>query len=212
MMRLRQQGEIRKNLPIFSLKSGWIVLVLSLTGMWLLSACATNATPTPAAPAATITLIPPTATYTAISATATPTSVIDAEVTIPELASTTPTATAGGSLIDVDPIASQLTFIARRLVADQTSLPTRRIRVVTVSAVTWTDSSLGCPLPDEVYLPIEIDGYRIVLEAGETTYIFHTDIDRVVPCAAENEVLPESTAESTAEVTAESTGEATEAL
>ncbi|GEM_PF-744709 len=182
----------------------WAVRVcaVAVCGLIALSACTSQAATE--APIATLTLIPPTATATNTPVPPTPT--IDETVSreiIPQVTTATATTSApdGASLIERDPIASQLTFIAQRLVADQTGLPTRRIRVVDVRAFTWSDSSLGCPLPGQFYLQATVDGYRIELEAGETTYIFHTDVDRVLPCAAENERLP--ILESTAEVTAE---------
>jgi hypothetical protein len=73
------------------------------------------------------------------------------------------------------------------------------VRVVEVTAYRWPDSSLGCPLPNQRYTPVEIDGYRIVLRAGDRETIFHSDFDRVLPCAAEYEQLA-TPAEAAAEV------------
>lgn len=93
-------------------------------------------------------------------------------------------------LLEMDPVAADTVAVAQRRLADQLGLPMVRIRVVDVMPVTWTDSSLGCPQPGQTYTPITIFGYRIVLMAGETEYIFHSDSTQVLACPAENEQLP----------------------
>ncbi len=92
----------------------------------------------------------------------------------------------------VDPVAAELVNLARRRVADDLGLATRRVRLIEVTAYTWPDTSLGCPLRGETYSVLEVDGYRVVLEAADNQYIFHTDVDRAVPCDPANEQLPES--------------------
>lgn len=164
---------------------------------WMVGGC------TPAvqdAPAPTVTLVPPTATATPtpITPTATNANTTAPEVTIPaQQTDTTATDAAPSSRIDIDPVAGQLAFVAQRQIADETGLPISRIRVIDVQTITWRDSSLGCPLPDQAYTQVETDGYRLVLQAGETEYIYHTDVDRVFRCDPANEVLP--AAEPTAE-------------
>lgn len=178
--------------------------------MGILAACTPSAS-TPI-PVSTITLMPPTATIpaTPVPPTATSAVTLAPEITI-EVVAITPTLAAneGESLLDVDPIASQLTFIAQRLVAEQTGLATRRIQVLSVSAVTWLESSLGCPREGEMYTQTETDGYRIVLAVGDTRYIYHTDIDRVIACPVGSEVLPEGFVDPLAEMTPEATVELT---
>lgn len=92
--------------------------------------------------------------------------------------------------LEVDPVAAGTVALAQRRLADQLDLPQSRIRVVDVMPVTWTDSSLGCPQPGQVYAPITIEGYRILLAAGEDEYIFHSDSTQVLACDARNERLP----------------------
>jgi hypothetical protein len=176
----------------------------------VLVACNTDSTEQTSMPVATITLIPPTATTpaTSIPPTSTLESTIAPEITIAVVdVTSTPLQSEYVSLIDVDPIAAQLTFIAQRLVADQTGLPTRRVQVLSVSAITWLESSLGCPREGEMYTQTETDGYRIVLSVGDDHYIYHTDIDRVLPCPAGSEVLPENFIDPLAEITPEATEE-----
>jgi len=95
-------------------------------------------------------------------------------------------------LLDTDPVAVELVGLARRRLAEQLDLAVRRIRLVDVTPHTWSDSSLGCPQPGETYPPILIEGYRIVLAAGDNEYVFHTDSTQLVPCEAGNEQLPQT--------------------
>jgi hypothetical protein len=92
-----------------------------------------------------------------------------------------------------DPVADDLVALAQRRIAQELNLPVRRIRLVEVKFYTWEDTSLGCPVAGETYAEGTIDGYRIVLEAGDKQYIFHTDFDRALPCDAANEKLPSDT-------------------
>ncbi len=96
----------------------------------------------------------------------------------------------GNLLLDTDPIAAEMVALARRRLATELGLASRRIQLVDAVAYTWSDSSLGCPQPGVDYPPISIDGYRIVLEAGDQPYIFHTDSTQLIACAVENEQLP----------------------
>jgi hypothetical protein len=143
----------------------------------------------------TETLIPPT-----ITVTPSPVPATAALTPLPrpgDLVAPTPTANAEGetaldSLAESDPVAAELAALAQRRIAQQLNLPARRVRVVEVAAYAWPDSSLGCPLSGESYAQGVVDGYRIVVAAGEQEFIFHSDFDRVLPCDVENEQLPES--------------------
>jgi hypothetical protein len=44
------------------------------------------------------------------------------------------------------------------------------IEVRQAAAVLWSDGSLGCPRPDEVYTQAQIPGFRIVLAYGDREY------------------------------------------
>jgi hypothetical protein len=159
----------------------------------LASACASS-TPSTAEP--TQALIP--ATETPIPSPVPPTSTSQALSRPADLTSATasgnadllPTDTPGASPTLDDPVANDLVALAQRRVAQELNLPVRRIRLVEVKFYTWADTSLGCPQPNESYAQVTVDGYRIVLEAGDKQYIFHTDFDRVLPCDAAREQLP----------------------
>jgi hypothetical protein len=93
-------------------------------------------------------------------------------------------------LAALDPLAVELVGLAQARLARELDLSTRRIRVVAVTAYTWTDSSLGCPQPGRAYVPVTVPGYRIVLMAGDREYAFHSDSTQLMPCASGSEVLP----------------------
>jgi hypothetical protein len=74
------------------------------------------------------------------------------------------------------------TFVPREIIertkADlvkQFGVNASQIRVMETKAVTWPDSSLGCPQPDMAYAQIITPGYWVLLEAKEQQYPYHTD-------------------------------------
>ena len=73
-----------------------------------------------------------------------------------------------------DPIALQETNAAIDDLSKRTGIPKSDIKVVSVEAVQWPDTSLGCPQPDRMYAQVVTPGYRIVLEAGGKTYDYHS--------------------------------------
>jgi hypothetical protein len=95
-------------------------------------------------------------------------------------------------LLLVDSVAQEMLALAQRRLAQELDLPQRRVQLVTMQPYVWNDTSLGCPAPEQAYTARPIDGYRIVVSVGETDYAFHTDSERLIPCPADREVLPES--------------------
>ena len=61
-----------------------------------------------------------------------------------------------------DPVVAEVGRIA--------GVPVDRVTIVSAEAVTFPDGSLGCPQPGMAYTQVPVDGYKIVLEAGGTTY------------------------------------------
>lgn len=170
----------------------WHYLCIAVVG--LLAGCANGQVP---APPATLTLIP--ATETPIPTQTPPPPTPDTSAIVPGTPpASQPTNTGSGpqqdTLLETDPVAAELVALAQRRLANALGLPLRRIRLVEVEARRWSDSSLGCPQPEQPPVPLEIDGYRIVLSAGDTTYIYHTDFDRLVTCPAELDDQPDATA------------------
>lgn len=88
----------------------------------------------------------------------------------------------GDLLVAVDPIAAELTALARRRIQQDSGLELADIEMIDVFAVQWQDSSLGCPQAGQSYSDALIDGYRIIIGEGEQQYLFHTDSVRLVPC------------------------------
>ncbi len=160
------------------------LLWFGAAALLLSAACSDEALPTsiPAltlVPAATRTL-PPAA---AASPTAPPLPGPDDVVPASPAAAVTPAP-------DDDPVAAQLAALVRRRLAEELDLLETRIRVLEITAFTWSDSSLGCPVPGQEYAPVVVEGYRIEAAAGDRTYVFHTDSERITPCAAGRERLP----------------------
>jgi len=85
-------------------------------------------------------------------------------------------------LLLIDPSAEEFFSLAQQRVARELDLPLRRVRLAQLEAVIWTDTSLGCPQNGTTYDPAEIQGYRVVLLAGENQFTFHTDSISIFAC------------------------------
>lgn len=75
------------------------------------------------------------------------------------------------------------------------SLPPEQIQFKEAAAVTWPDSSLGCPNPSSMYLQVLTPGYLIRLQAAEHVFEYHTDTKGTLvycenPSALPLEALP----------------------
>lgn len=55
-------------------------------------------------------------------------------------------------------------------VADLASVPPDEVTVVYADAVTFPNGSLGCEQPGMMYTQVQVDGYRVVLEADGVSY------------------------------------------
>jgi len=74
--------------------------------------------------------------------------------------------------------AEQAVALARADLARRLGLKTEAaIAVVSVEAVDWPDTSLGCPVPGMMYAQVITPGYRVTLcvSAGGQRYEYHTD-------------------------------------
>ncbi|MBV6423662.1 MAG: hypothetical protein NAOJABEB_01463 [Steroidobacteraceae bacterium] len=49
------------------------------------------------------------------------------------------------------------------------------VTLVRAEAVTWSDGSLGCRTPGEMAIQVLTPGFRVVVEAGGTQLVYHTD-------------------------------------
>jgi len=65
---------------------------------------------------------------------------------------------------------------ASEALSESIDVPLTSIQVVgTPQAEVWSDSSLGCPRPEESYLQVETPGFSIVFMVDGQTYDVHTD-------------------------------------
>jgi hypothetical protein len=76
--------------------------------------------------------------------------------------------------------AKEAVRLARENLAQKLGLSPEAIRLVSVEAVEWRDTSLGCPQPGMMYAQVITPGFRVVLEAGGKGYNYHTDTGRFV--------------------------------
>jgi hypothetical protein len=95
-----------------------------------------------------------------------------------------------GTPLFVDPATESLSIAAREDLAEMLEVDPETIDVFDVTLVTWTDSSLGCPLPDVDYREIKIIGYRLLLKSGDELYRYHADGLQVQFCPEARETLP----------------------
>ncbi len=71
------------------------------------------------------------------------------------------------------PVAASIADLAARLGIDGSG-----VTLVSQEEVTWSDGSLGCPQPDMSYTQVLVNGSLVVLEAGGTTYEYHSGVGR----------------------------------
>lgn len=86
----------------------------------------------------------------------------------------------------------QVVRLAREDLAQRLGLALEAIEVVSVVAMEWSDTSLGCPQPGMMYAQVITPGFLVALEAGGERYEYHTDEGRFVVLCGENKnpVLP----------------------
>ena len=77
---------------------------------------------------------------------------------------------------------------AKRDLASRLSVTEEEIVLVSIDAVEWRDSSVGCPQPGYMYLQVITPGYRFVLCVDDTTYEYHSarGADQAVLCEKGN--------------------------
>ena len=88
---------------------------------------------------------------------------------------------------------TQLIERAKTEVATIARSSVESVQVVSVEAVDWSDSSLGCPKGGMMYAQVITPGYKIVLESDGRTYEFHSSLNPdgpLVRCAGETSLQP----------------------
>ncbi len=104
--------------------------------------------------------------------------VLPAEV---DLAKVTPEPAAQGEEAVIQPepgqpnLAQAMAHRAVTVLAEDLGIEADDIEVVSIEAVQWNDSSLGCPKPGQAYLMVITPGFRVILEADGERYEYHTD-------------------------------------
>jgi hypothetical protein len=78
--------------------------------------------------------------------------------------------------------AQEITSLAQKDLAERLGIATDAVKVVSVKAMQWSDTSLGCPKPGMAYATVITPGYKIVLEAEDKMYDYHTGSDNFVLC------------------------------
>jgi hypothetical protein len=78
-----------------------------------------------------------------------------------------------------DPQASGVQEAAAADLAGRLGVDRAAIEVMVAEPVTWPDGSLGCPQPGRLYTQALVDGYRVVLRAGDRVYDYHAGSDGV---------------------------------
>jgi hypothetical protein len=142
---------------------------------WVIGLALTSCAVQPASPAAPLTRAPqptPSPTRAPLPTVLSPLSPLPTPVKALAL----PTSLPGSRAVKpgADPVALQETNAAIDDLSKRTGVPKSDIKVVSVEAVQWSDTSLGCPQPDRMYAQVVTPGYRIVLEAGGQTYEYHS--------------------------------------
>lgn len=82
-------------------------------------------------------------------------------------------------------------------VSRRSGKPRNTVRIIVAEAVTWSDSSLGCPEPDMMYAQALVRGYRVVARVGSRDFDYHAGpkgppkfcpADRVLPPAPDDRI------------------------
>ena len=76
----------------------------------------------------------------------------------------------------IDPaVQKKVVGAAQTRLARKLNLKASQIKLVSIEPVSWPDSCLGLPGPDEMCAEMITDGYRVVLSVNGQNYTFHTD-------------------------------------
>jgi hypothetical protein len=95
-----------------------------------------------------------------------------------------------GTPLIFDPVADSLVELARADLAQRMAKDPLAIYLLDLAAVTWLESSLGCPRSDLNYTVKTVPGYRLVFKVADEIHLYHADGLQVTYCPAEREVLP----------------------
>lgn len=74
--------------------------------------------------------------------------------------------------------------VAQKDLADRLRVSPRDVKTVSAEETTWDDAGLGCPDPGVTYPPGKVTGWALTLRHKERDYVYHTDLQRTIPCPA----------------------------
>ena len=72
--------------------------------------------------------------------------------------------------------------LAAETLAADLNVPVQKIEVDTVRAVDWSDTSIGCPQPDQAYGQVITPGHKVTLRVDGTFYYVHEANGRAFVC------------------------------
>lgn len=114
----------------------------------------------------------------------TPTSSPSSAVTPVPTTAVTPEATSAPAE-NADPTATPLIALARQDLSERLNIPPETIVLVAVQPETFSDTSLGMPLPGQSYAQVLTPGYAIYFQADGVTYTYNAGAGHVVPADGE---------------------------
>jgi len=88
------------------------------------------------------------------------------------------------------PMALKAVANAQVDLASRLDLPSDSVALVQVEPTEWPNACLGLPAPGEACAEVLTPGYRIVLQAGEQTYVYRSDLEGTVFRLEENTPAP----------------------
>ncbi len=62
----------------------------------------------------------------------------------------------------------------------RSNTPSENITVQQAEFMNWNDGSLGCPRPNREYNQEITPGYRVELQAQDTSYVYHTNTEKTI--------------------------------
>ncbi|NIN63259.1 MAG: hypothetical protein GTO63_00790, partial [Anaerolineae bacterium] len=82
--------------------------------------------------------------------------------------------------------AAKVVQLAKEDLARKANVAPEAITLVSIDAVNWPDTSLGCPEPGMMYAQVITPGFLVVLESRDQTYEYHSNEgELVILCQAE---------------------------
>jgi hypothetical protein len=95
-----------------------------------------------------------------------------------------------GQPLFFDPSSESLVELARQDLTRRLRLGTNAIVWVDLMAITWPDTSLGCPVAGASYSQVLVDGYWIALSVDGQIFNYHADGISVQFCPSAQSILP----------------------